>query len=136
MARAMSAESATKGVLLVGVGDVPTVDVIIPGVLLFFRSVVNDPSTDLSRLVGVDIGGEGGSPGDVAMAGGIVVVAAFGENPFGAGIGFAEGKKIGGDILFGAWEFFLARGELVHEDEAEVALFAGEIDREETRAEA
>ena len=38
---------------------------------------------------------EGSGPGDVAVTVGVVVVTAFGENPFCAGEGFSECKKVG-----------------------------------------
>ncbi len=75
------------------------------------------------------VGGEGSSPGDVAMAGGVGGVGCFGEDPFGAGKDFAEGKEIGGDIVLGTGESLFADRELVHEREAEVVFFGGEIDR-------
>ena len=59
-------------------------------------------------LLGVGVGGEGGGPGDVAVAGGVQRVATFGEDPAGAGVDFAESEEIGGDVLFGAGEAFLA----------------------------
>ena len=54
-------------------------------------------------VFGMGVGGEGAGPGDVAMAGGVEGVAAFGEDPAGAGVDFAQGEVIGGDVLFGCW---------------------------------
>jgi len=80
-------------------------------------------------------GGEGAGPGDVAMAGGVVGVGAFGEDPGFADERFPKGEKVGGDILLGAGESFFGDGELVHEGEAEVVFFGGEIDFKEAGAE-
>ncbi len=77
---------------------------------------------------GVGGGGQGASPGDVAVAGGVVVVAAFGEDPLFAGIEFAQGEVVGGDVLLAEGEAFFGGGELVHQGEAEVVFFGGEID--------
>jgi len=82
----------------------------------------------LKVFAGVGEGGECGSPGDVAMAGGVVSVAAFGEDPFGAVMNFAEGEEVGGDVVMVFGEVFLGGGELVHEGEAEVVLPCGEVD--------
>ena len=87
-------------------------------------------------FLGVGVGGEGGGPGEVAVAGEVVVVAAFGKDPSCAGPGFAQGKEISGDVLRGAGETFLAGGELVHEGETEVAFQGGEVDGKEATAEA
>ncbi len=78
---------------------------------------------------------KGASPSDVAVAGGIESVAAFGEGPAGASVEFAEGEEIGGDVLLGAGEAFFCDGELVHEGETEVLFFRGEVDLEEPAAE-
>ena len=136
MARAVGADCATEGVFLIGLLNIPAVNMIVGGIVLLFRGVVNDHRKGLGFALGMGVRGEGGGPGDVAMTGGVVVVAAFGKGPFGAGVGFTEGEEIGGDILLGAREAFLAGGELVHESEAEVALFGGEVDGEEAAAEA
>jgi hypothetical protein len=53
----------------------------------------------LAAALGVGVGGEGGGPGDIAMAGGIVGVGGFAEGPFGAGMSFTKSEEIGGDIL-------------------------------------
>src|SRR5438477_598828 len=42
--------------------------------------------------------GEGGGPGDVAMAVDVESIAGFGENPTGAGVGLAKSEKVGGDV--------------------------------------
>ena len=54
------------------------------------------------------------------MAGGIVAVAAFAEDPFAADKGFAQGEIIGGDVRLASGETLFAGGELVHQGEAEV----------------
>jgi hypothetical protein len=73
-------------------------------------------------------GGEGTGPGDVAMAGGVESVAALGKNPTGAGVDFAEGKVIGGNVLVATGETLFGDGKLVHESEAEVMFSGGEVD--------
>ena len=45
-----------------------------------------------------------GGPGDVAVAAGVEGVAAFGEDPPSAAIGFAESEKVGGDVGLVFWE--------------------------------
>src|SRR5882672_10520505 len=75
-------------------------------------------------------GRQGAGPGDVAVAGGVVGVMAFGEDPFVAGENFSEGEEIGGDVRFGFGESFFSDGELVHEGKSEVVFFGTEIDRE------
>jgi len=93
------------------------------------RAVFHDDGSGdvLGVVVGVSEGGEGGGPGDVAMAGGVVSVAAFGENPFRAGVNFAEGEEVGGDVVMVSGEVFLGGRELVHDSEAEVVLSGGEV---------
>ncbi len=81
------------------------------------------------------MGGEDAGLGDVAMAGEVEGVAAFAEDPAGAVVGFAEGKEVGGEVGIGFGEVFLGDGELVHEGEAEVVFFGGEIDLEEAAGE-
>ena len=56
------------------------------------------------------------------------MVAAFGEEPFGAGVDFSEGEEVGGDVGVIFWEMFFGNGELVHEGKAEVLLAGGEVD--------
>jgi hypothetical protein len=136
MARAVGADRAAERVLLVGLLNIPTVNMVIGGILLLFFGIVNDHGEDFGFALGMGVRGEGGGPSDVAMTGRVVVVAAFGESPFRTGVGFAEGEEIGGDILFGAREAFLTGGELVHESEAEVAFFGREIYSEEAGTEA
>lgn len=48
---------------------------------------------------------------------------------------FPEGEVIGSDAMVAAREAFFAYGELVHQREAKVVLFGGEIDFEETAGE-
>jgi len=67
-------------------------------------------------------------PCNVAVGGGVVRVFAFGEGPFGAGEVFAQGEEVGGDVGVCFGEVFFAVGELVHEHDAEVGFFGGEID--------
>ena len=83
----------------------------------------------------MSVSGQGAGPGDVAMAGGVERVAAFGKGPAGAGVEFADGEEIGGDVLLGAGESFFGDGKLVHKGEAEILLFGGEVDFEETATE-
>ena len=85
--------------------------------------------------MGVGVSGECAGPGDVAVTGGIEGVAAFGEGPASAGVEFAEGEVVGGDVLLGAWEAFFGDRELVHEGETKVLFLSGEIDFEKTAAE-
>ena len=134
--RAMGTDSATDCIGLAGVGAVPMIKVVILGVHLLFLGVVNDHGARAGGLAGVSVGGEGAGPGDVAMAGRVEGVAAFGEDPAGAGVGFAESEEIGGDVLIGAGEAFFGDRELVHEGEAEVGFFGGKIDFKEAAAEA
>ena len=74
------------------------------------------------------MGGERAGPGDVAVAGGIESVGCFAEDPAAGLIEFAKGEVIGCDVLLGSGETLLGGGKLVHESEAEVVFFAGEID--------
>jgi len=62
------------------------------------------------------------------VAGGVVVVAAFGEEPFGSGVDFAEGKEVSSDVGVVFWKMFFGDGELIHECEAEVLFFCAEVD--------
>ena len=75
--------------------------------------------------------GEGASPGNVAVAGGVVNVAAFAENPSRASMGFAEGKVVRSDVQLASGETLFGDGELVHEGEAQLALFGAEIHGQE-----
>src|SRR5260221_217853 len=80
-------------------------------------------------------GGESARPRDVAMAGGVRAVAAFAEDPFRAGKSFAEGKIVGGDVLFVSGETLFRDRKLVHEGEAKVVLFGSEVDGQKTPGE-
>src|SRR6266705_3382894 len=75
----------------------------------------------------VSVAGEGAGPGNVAMTGWVEVVFRFAEEPAIGFVTFSESKVIGGDVLLAAREAFFGSGKLVHESEAEVMLFAGEI---------
>ena len=77
--------------------------------------------------VGVGEGCQGRSPGNVTVAVGVAVVTAFGENPFRAGVNFAEGEEVGGDVGVVFWNMFFGDGELVHKGEAEVLFFCAEV---------
>src|SRR5213080_180854 len=74
-----------------------------------------DGGGDGDLVGGMGFGGEGGGPGEVAVAGGVVEVASFAEDPAVIVKGFAEGKEVGGDVLFIFWKAFFGVGELVHE---------------------
>src|SRR5439155_11621407 len=89
--------------------------------------LVNNGPTDFAFAFGVGMRGESAGPGDVTVAGRIDVVAAFAENPLGAGVAFAEGEVIGRDVFLGFRKALFGDGELVHEGEPEVALFCREI---------
>jgi hypothetical protein len=62
------------------------------------------------------------------VAGRVVVVGAFGEDPALADVVFAESKVVGGDVDFGLGESFLGDGELVHESETQVVFTGAKID--------
>lgn len=87
--------------------------------------------SDGALFLGMCVGGEGAGPGDVAVAGGVGMVAALGEVPAGASVDFAEREIVLGDVGIGAREAFFGNGKLVHEGEAEVVFAGGEIDFEE-----
>ena len=91
-----------------------------------------DGAADRAFALGVSVRSESAGPGDVAMTDRIERIAAFAENPTGAGVLFAQGKVIRGDVLLASGEAFLCGGKLVHQGEAEVVLFAREVDLEET----
>jgi len=94
-----------------------------------------DEGADGAVVFDVGVGGEGAGPGDVAVAGRVEVIAAFAEDPARGGVTFSQGEVIGGDVVLGFGEAFLGGGELVHEGEAEVVFFAGEIDGSEAARE-
>ena len=97
--------------------------------------MVKDSGADGVATFGMDVGGQGAGPGDIAMAGGIEGVAAFIEHPARAGVKFAQGEVIGGDVLVSMGKPLFGNGELVHEGESEVLFFGGEVYFEETTAE-
>ena len=67
--------------------------------------VVNNPvlqknrCTDLALALSMGVSGESAGPSDVTVAGRIIGVASFAENPFGPGVGFAQSKIVRGNIL-------------------------------------
>src|SRR4051812_22531793 len=79
----------------------------------------------------VGFGCEGARPGDVAMGVWIERVLGFGEEPAGAGIMFAQGEEVRGDILLRSGEALFSHSKLVHEEKPHVVLFAGEVHTEE-----
>ena len=91
------------------------------------------PSTDFA--FGVGVSGEGAGPGDVAMADFVQVVRAFAKDPARAFVAFAQGEEVGGDVLLASGEALPGGGELLHEREAEIVLFAAEVDGNEAAAE-
>ena len=84
---------------------------------------LTEPAAKDGAAFGMGVGGESGGPGNIAVAGGVERVAAFGKGPAGAGVKFGDSKEIGGDVLLGTGEPFFGAGELVHEGEAEVGFF-------------
>src|SRR5256885_755775 len=64
--------------------------------------LVDNCSTSLWPAMIMGFSSKRASPGDVTVAGRIVGVAAFAEDPFCSGIGFAEGKVISGEVAFAA----------------------------------
>ena len=94
-----------------------------------------DHGPGIAPFLVVGVSGEGAGPGDVAMAGRVEGVAAFVEDPAGAGVNFAEGEVVGGDVLVRAGEALFAIEKLVHKSEAQVVFLAGEINFEEAAAE-
>ena len=74
------------------------------------------------------VGGEGGGPGDVAMAGRVEGIATLGENPAATAKLFAEGEEIGGDVASTFRKAFFGVGELVHEGKTEVVFGGAEVD--------
>src|SRR5215472_5854282 len=73
-------------------------------------------------------GGEGASPGEVAMAGGVEQVAAFGEFPGFAREQFAEGKIVLRDVRLILGEYFFGDAQLVHQRETQVVFLEDEVD--------
>ena len=71
----------------------------------------------------------------IAVAGGVQSIAALAKAPFAAVVGLAQGKVIGGNIGLAFRKAFFGHGELVHQGKAEVMLFRGEVDLQETAAE-
>src|SRR5438093_10071647 len=96
--------------------------------------IVDDGGADGTFVRGVGVAGEGTGPGNVAVAGRVRGISAFAENPACAMVTFSQGEIVGGNVLFGSGKALLGNGELVHEAETEVVLFAGEIDRGEAAA--
>ena len=104
--------------------------------LLLRRAVpiVNNPvlqknrCTDLALALSMGVSRESAGPGDVTVAGRIIGVASFAEDPFRAGVGFAESEVVRGNVLLAFWKTLFGDRELVHEREAKVVLFRREID--------
>ena len=48
---------------------------------------------------------------------------------------FAQGKVIGGNIVFASWKALFGHRELVHQGKTEVMLFGGEVDPHKTARE-
>src|SRR5438876_11116223 len=71
------------------------------------------------------------------MGGRVERIGGFGEEPFVAGVVFAKGKEVGGDIavLFAVGEAFFGDEELVHEGKADGRLLGSEVERAEFPAE-
>ena len=91
-------------------------------------SFVEDGGAGAAGLIfDVSVGRERCGPGDIAVAGEVVVVAAFAEEPFGAGEILAQRKEVGRDVGVVFGEMFFGAGELIHEGEAQVLLFCGEV---------
>ena len=62
-------------------------------------AVIQDRCSGRTFAFGVGMTGKGPSPRDVIMVGRVQGVAAFIEDPAGAGMDFAQGEVIGGDVL-------------------------------------
>src|SRR4051812_35026113 len=90
----------------------------------------SDHCADLASTLGVSVGGERASPGDVAVAGGVVNVAPFTENPLGSIVRFADCKIIAGDVLLSSGDPLSRNGKLVHESEAKITFLRAEIHRQ------
>ena len=94
-----------------------------------------DSGADGAFQLEVGVAGEGAGPGDVAVAGGVEGVSAFGEDPLRTVKGFAQGEVIGSDVCVGSRETFFGDGELVHEGKAEFVFFGGEAHGQKPTAE-
>ena len=90
--------------------------------------MVNDGGTDVAE-VGLGVRGEATGPGDVAVGVWVQGVLAFGENPAGAGVVFAECEVVGGDVAVfrGGGKALFACGELVHEFEGDIGFLGAEV---------
>ena len=73
------------------------------------------------------MGGESAGPGDIAVAHWIEAVTTLAEDPFMAGVTFAQSKNVRGDVLMLPGEALSSTAELIHEGEAEVMFFGGKI---------
>src|SRR5436309_10994704 len=71
--------------------------------------------THFTSALSVGMAGQRAGPGDVAVAGGIMAVAAFAEDPLAADKRFAQREVIGGDVRLASGEALLGGGELVHQ---------------------
>src|SRR5437016_14265933 len=83
----------------------------------------------------MSLSGQSPSPGDVAVAGGIIEVAAFGEDPALADIILPEREVIGTNVLLGPRDSLLGKRKLVHQGEAHVLLLCGKVDLEKAAGE-
>src|SRR2546423_14141369 len=86
---------------------------------------------DAASALVMGFAGQSAGPGDVTMTGGVGAIAPFAEDPLRAGVGFAEGEIIGGDVQFALGKALFRNRKLVHESEAELLFFGGEIDAQE-----
>src|SRR3954466_3086921 len=83
-----------------------------PAVAMHDHAVVEEDSAAKAGLTfGVGVRSESSSPGDIAVAVGVKGVAAFRENPARAGVGFAQGEEVGGDVRLIFGEMFFRIGE-------------------------
>ena len=96
------------------------------------HSVVHqDGCANAGLKLAVSMGGEGSSPGDIAVAIRVEGIAAFGKDPFCSVEDLSQSEVIAGNVSFRFGEAFFGDGELVHESEAEFVLFGGEIHGQE-----
>ena len=88
-----------------------------------------DSSADVA-IVGLSFGSEAASPCDVAVRRRIEWIGGFGEEPFVAGVVFAEREEVRSDVpvLFGVGEPLFSYEKLVHEGEADGGFFAREVE--------